>query len=39
MKGGEIYFLSFYKQSFAYKKTKDSMTRYYLFNDKELEVG
>lgn len=39
MKGGEIFFLSFYKNSFSYKLTKDSLTRYYLFNTKTLEVG
>jgi len=39
MKGGEIYFLSFFKNSFAYKLTKTSTTRYYLFNDRPLEVG
>ncbi len=39
MQGGEIYFMTFYRQSFAYKLTKDSMTRYYLFNTKVLDVG
>ena len=39
MKGGEIFFLSFYKKSFSYKLTMESTTRYYLFNDKSLEVG
>lgn len=39
MKAGEIFFLSFYKNSFSYKITKESLTRYYLFNAKNLEVG
>ena len=39
MQGGEIYFLSFFKESFAYKLTKDSIERYYLFNDKILDIG
>lgn len=39
MKGGEIFFLSFYKNSFSYKLTKESTTRFYLFNTKTLEVG
>jgi hypothetical protein len=39
MQGGEIYFLSFYKESFSYKLLKTDTTRYYLFNDKPLEVG
>lgn len=39
MQGGEIYFLSFFRESFAYKLTKDSIERYYLFNDKVLDLG
>ncbi|CDW88139.1 neurohypophysial n-terminal domain containing protein [Stylonychia lemnae] len=39
MKGGEIYYLSFYKESFAYKTSASSTTKYYLFNDKTLEPG
>lgn len=39
MKGGEIYFLSFYKESFAYKSTASSTTRFYLFNDKALDTA
>ena len=36
MKAGEIYYLSFYKNSFA---AKQSATRYYLFNNKILDPG
>jgi len=36
MKAGEIYFLSFYKDSFA---AIDSSVLYYLFNDKTLPAG
>jgi hypothetical protein len=40
MKGGEIYFLSFFRQSFAYKASKATWeARYYLFNDKTLDYG
>lgn len=39
MQGGEIYFLTFYRETFAYKLTKDSLTRYYLFNNKVLDLG
>lgn len=40
MQGGEIYFLSFFRQSFAYKASKAvSEARYYLFNDKVLSYG
>jgi len=39
MKGGEIYYLSFFKESFAYKTSASSTTKYYLFNDKTLDVG
>ena len=39
MQGGEIYFLSFFRESFAYKLTRDSLDRYYLFNDKVLSLG
>jgi|LauGreDrversion4_2_1035121.scaffolds.fasta_scaffold21088_2 hypothetical protein len=39
MKGGEIYFLSFYLYSFSSKLTPNSNQRYYLFNNITLEVG
>ncbi len=39
MKGGEIYFLAFYKNSFAFKTSASSTTRFYLFNDKTLDTG
>ena len=39
MKGGEIFFLSFYLYSFSYKLTPNTMSRYYLFNNLTLEVG
>jgi hypothetical protein len=39
MKGGEIYFLSFFEYSFSYKLTPNSNQRYYLFNNLTLEVG
>lgn len=38
MKAGEIYFISFYKKSFA-AKPAPSFARYYLFNTKTLDTG
>jgi hypothetical protein len=39
MQGGEIYFLSFFRESFAYKINKESTDRYYLFNDRVMDLG
>ena len=38
MKGGEIYYLSFFPESFS-SRTTSPLTRYYWFNDKTLDVG